>query len=538
MWDYPRGIMTAVVPAIVRRFEAAASTTFPTGFAWSGPLNAFSSLVALRHSRHPRSLDPTWQRRGRRDRTCIASDAPVCYPGRVSYRYALSGRRERLWVTPPAASEAVASGRSVLRCVRRTGGPRRTLLSVASSNRHSLRLTTPADSISDSAYGRWHWNVAFRHDGAPLQLDIPSGSPWTPVSRDFQALTHRHRCPQTVWRYASDFDVERSSAKRTADHATQRHARRHQRPSDSPWKSTHFDSEFSMPTTFPTSEQFLRALRVARMEYLVRTNAALSASVPSGSRGSGFTKSSSQSWSSAAGAVARRCARFPVRRSTSTRLVDAHARCSVPLPSERRPVADHRIPDLSPTSPTGCKTRPWSMNSGRPRKRCGPIPTIMDDWVQERYLTTLRRARRTPSRVHVPMSARVRPAVRPQSRVAQAMKPSEGSTSRGSTWWSRRCRSARRPVRRTTRSGRLSLPLSTCDGERVDGNLRRFLTISDTTEIAEPVTRIRSAGDLAALTSGWRDLRSAMFQLGLDGDQTIISALATRIVRSRKRPRP
>jgi hypothetical protein len=73
--------------------------------------------------------------------------------------------------------------------------------------------------------------------------------------------------------------------------------------------------------------------------------------------------------------------------------------------------------------------------------------------------------------------------------------------------------------------------LGPCDGERVDANLRRFLAQCDSAAIREAVTRIRSATSLADLTSAWRDLRVTMFQLGLDGDQTIVAALATRIVR-------
>jgi hypothetical protein len=74
--------------------------------------------------------------------------------------------------------------------------------------------------------------------------------------------------------------------------------------------------------------------------------------------------------------------------------------------------------------------------------------------------------------------------------------------------------------------------LGPSDGERVDMNLRHFVTMSHENVIAEPSARIRTATELADLTRGWRDLRHALFTLGIDGDQSIISALATRLIRS------
>ena len=73
--------------------------------------------------------------------------------------------------------------------------------------------------------------------------------------------------------------------------------------------------------------------------------------------------------------------------------------------------------------------------------------------------------------------------------------------------------------------------LGPSDSERIDTNLRHYLAMSDDPSIAGPATRIRTTTDLGDLTDAWRDLRIALFQLGLDGDQSVIAALATRLLR-------
>ena len=49
----------------------------------------------------------------------------------------------------------------------------------------------------------------FRVNGAPVELDVPSGSPWTRQVRSVAVMTHRARAPLTVWRIARTVEVER-----------------------------------------------------------------------------------------------------------------------------------------------------------------------------------------------------------------------------------------------------------------------------------------------------------------------------------------
>ena len=73
--------------------------------------------------------------------------------------------------------------------------------------------------------------------------------------------------------------------------------------------------------------------------------------------------------------------------------------------------------------------------------------------------------------------------------------------------------------------------LGPCDGERIDAALRRFLKDRDEGHLANEVDQIRSASTLNATTIAWSSLRERMFHRGIDADQTVISALATRLLR-------
>ena len=73
--------------------------------------------------------------------------------------------------------------------------------------------------------------------------------------------------------------------------------------------------------------------------------------------------------------------------------------------------------------------------------------------------------------------------------------------------------------------------LGPCDGERIDEALRRFLRDRGEGRLANEVDQVRAASTLSATTEAWASLRERMFRSGIDADQTVISALATRLLR-------
>ena len=73
--------------------------------------------------------------------------------------------------------------------------------------------------------------------------------------------------------------------------------------------------------------------------------------------------------------------------------------------------------------------------------------------------------------------------------------------------------------------------LGPCDGERIDVALRRFMRDQHKGCLANEVDQVRAASTLSATTMAWASLREKMFRSGIDADQTVISALATRLLR-------
>lgn len=536
LWDHPRGLITAVLPALVRRFEAVASARLPNDFEWSAPLSEFLPSSLFSPLQTPEIRLVVASRPGDEEAEPVSQAMRQFAPGRVSYRYALGGRRERLWVPPPASHDAALAiedfcdtyieldpppGAAAGRLVQPT----------------CLRLATPGGSVSDSSYGRWIWEVSFDHDGVPLPLDLPAGSPWSDLVNELQALTHRHRCPQTVWRHATAFEVERNS---TTEPPLTQHTVNLAGATTAVGFGMDVDAlqlSVTLPASVPTSQPVLRALRVARMEYVVRNSPALTADVPSAftrewlhqvllsvlvknSRGRSLRDVLEASSDDELRADLVDAAREVFG---ATPLGTAAAAGGPPDPGLVSDLADAvRLPGVIPEL----------------RNAAAALWADPDDqwlrWLQERYLTTL--------------AAAVVDAIQsscPEVDASDLRCDLDIGSDDGPLVGTLHI-SEEQPggvgiveavVDRYVEDPRAFWALVTAalgpgDGERVDSNLRHFLATADEVVIAQPATRIRTATDLTGLTEAWRDLRAALFQLGLDGDQSIVSALATRIIRS------
>jgi hypothetical protein len=535
LWDHPRGLITAVLPALVRRFEAAASARLPNDFAWSAPLSEFlpSSLFSPLQTPEIRLSVPAQPD----DEAEPVSQAMRQFaPGRVSYRYALGGRRERLWVPPPASHDASLAIESFCdACIELDPPPGAAETRLVQPTR--LRLATPGGSVSDSSYGRWIWEVAFDHDGVPLPLDLPAGSPWSDVVNDLQALTHRHRCPQTVWRHAAAFEVERNS---TTEPPLTQHTVTLGGATIAvgfPMDVDALQLAVGLPASVPNGQPLLRALRVARMEYLVRNSTALSASVPSA-----FTRE----W------LHQVLLSVLVKNSNGRSLHDVLDSSSDD--DLRTDIVDaaREVFGATPVGTTAAAGGPPDPGLVSDLADAVRLPNVISElrgaatalwadpddhwlpWLQERYLTTLAAAVVDAVQSSCPevdasdlrCDLDLGPDNGPPAGTLHISEDQPGGVG-----------IIEAVVDRYVEDPRAFWALVTAalgpgDGERVDTNLRHFLAAADEAVIAHPATRIRTATDLTGLTEAWRDLRAALFQVGLDGDQSIVSALATRIIRS------
>jgi hypothetical protein len=353
---------------------------------------------------------------------------------------------------------------------------------------------------------------------------------------EFQALTHRHRCPQSVWRYAEAFEVEQHRV--TKPPLTQHTVTLAGTPT-----AVGFGMDVDalyltvrLPASVPTSQPLLRALRVSRMEYLVRNGSALSAAVPSS-----FTRE----W------LHQVLLSVLVKNSNGRSLKDVLD--SLTDDGLRTEVVD-AAREVFGAIPVGTSTTP----GGSPdpglvsdladavrlpnvvpelRLAAGALWAEPDDqwlrWVQDRYATTLAAAMIDAIQSSCPevdaSNLRCDIDIQPNGKAPLGtVRISEDQPGGVGI--------VEALVDRYVEDPRafwavVSAALGPSDGERVDSNLRDFLTMSRDPAIAEPATRIRIASELGDLKTAWRDLRTALFDLGLDGDQSVLAALATRVIR-------
>ena len=200
-------------------------------------------------------------------------------PGRVSYRYARNGRRDRLWVEPPLPRG------------RQHSNSRRSATSMWSwspRHREAHRLVQPQTlkarrrrrrrRIRRTAEWNWRWRFA--------TMVIPSC--WTclaePPGRRLSRIRGVHPsaslCTNRVAlrrRFRGRTQCRRRSAQYA--HAVDSDGRGRQRRISS--TSTALSLTVRLPASVPTSPALLQSLRVARMEFLIRTGDRLVELVPS-----------------------------------------------------------------------------------------------------------------------------------------------------------------------------------------------------------------------------------------------------------------
>lgn len=536
LWDHPRGLIPSVFPTLIRGLEVAASELPLSENDWPRPLADFLPSTLFSPLQTPAiEVTTPWQRE-KPESEPVSQGMRQFAPGRVSYRYAHNGRRDRLWVEPPSPETTVLELTAFCHDhVDLEPPPDRGAIRLVQLR--ALDVVKPSETTPDSSYAEWTWDVAFRHDGDPAVLDIPGGTPWERVVAGFEAFTHRHRCAQTVWRYADGFVVERNIA--SAPPRT-----RHWVTVDGNDVSVGFVLDVDgvaltvrLPDSVPDSGALVRSLRVARMEYLIRNAGPVVDLVPSV-----FTREwlhqillsvlivGSDGQSIDATLIGLSDGELRTLMLHAAREVFGVLDMGEQSGGEDQPDAN-LIGDIGAALDVPGVTAELRAAAGA--LSCEPGPE-WQAWLDERYLTTLASAvveaiqsscpEVDASELHIDIAPAT---VAEEGRVARIhiseIEPGglgvvEALVDRyvedPRNFWSL-----------------VETALSPCDGERVDENTRRFLVLASSSPIADRIAQIRAARDLAGLTEGWRTLRTAMFEVGLACDHAIVSALSTRLLR-------
>jgi hypothetical protein len=536
LWDQPRGIIPSVIPTLIRGLEVAASDLPLDEGDWPQPLADFLPPNLFSPLQTPEIQVTTPRGNEEPESEPVSQGMRQFAPGRVSYRYARNGRRDRLWVEPPLpAAPGLELSAFCDEYVELEPPPNRDAVRLVQPR--ALRVTEPEETTSDSSYAEWEWNVSFRHDGDPVVLDMPAGTPWAQVVAGFEALTHRHRCAQTVWRYADTFLVERDAA--GAPPRTQ-----HSITVDGDVVNVGFVLDVDclvlavrLPDSVPAGAALLRSLRVARMEFLIRNGDRLVELVPSV-----FTRewlhqillsvlvvdSQRQSIETTLGAIADHELRTSMLNAArevfgvlgigdranggdgerdANLIVDIAAALDVPgVMAQMRSAATALSSDSNDS---------WQA------------------WLDERYLTTLASAVVEAIQSSCPevdaseLRIDITMDTASQQRIAVIHISEDQPGGLGVV---------EALVDRYVEDPRnfwslVETALGPCDGERVDENIRSFLTQSSTSPLADRVADIRAANDLTGLTEGWGRLRTTLFEVGMACDHAIVSALSTRLLR-------
>ena len=534
LFDHPRGIATTVLPTIIRRLQAViGQTRVPDNFTWDDPLTNFvpRSLFSPLLSPEVRLVLPP---RGTTKLDSVSKSMREFAPGKVNYRYALKGKGERMWIKPPESTEPTLD--------LETFCPDHLLLTTPPGfiqdivQPRSIKLSLPADNVSDSSYGTWNWEGFFAVNGQPAKLDIPLGSSWEQSVTSVTVMTHRSRAPLTVWRIARSVDVERQvpSEPLTTRHRLQLAGR------DTAIGFTMDVDAIRLDVTLPVQvpnepkSALVRALRTSYFEHLVVNDPELVRIVSSAFLREWLAQLALGAVITAA--IDGDCNLTEISNIDLSAAIDQIARsvfgAEGPPPSHQ---GSERESDL--VSAIGEALEDEEVVTAL--KRCltvlhAPLPSLALRWVQERYASTI-----TAGFIGAVQ------AVCPDLDVDELCGEFEIVTSDDALPFARITISEDQPggtgLIETTVDQIVDDPrafwavmtkvLGPGDGERIDAALRQFLDERQNRDLANEIANVREASDLHATTEAWSSLKRAMFRRGIEADQTVISALAARFLR-------
>jgi hypothetical protein len=538
LFDHPRAIATTVLPTVIRRLEGVVGhDKLPRDFRWGDPLVDFvpSSLFAPLQTPEVRIDLPAAGEYQPEPRTePIAQSMSEFAPGRVSYRFALRGKRERMWAKPPASTEPYLDLESFCSDYLQLTRPPGVQEPVVQPR--SMQLSRPAGRVPDSSYGTWNWEVFFRANGTPVELEVPSGSPWTRQVRSVAVMTHRARAPLTVWRIARTVAIERRVP---SEPFSTEHRVRLAGDDAAVGFAMEVDGlqiDVSLPDepVFQPGTELDRALRTTYFEHLVRTDSALATRVPSP-----FLRDWMAQLSLCAAVTASVNARTGIAELSNAELSAEMVQAARAVFGADAPSDDPTEPILEPGLIADVEDALRDRETVSVLQRClaslrGQLPASSLKWVHERYAST----------VAAGFIGSVQ-AMCPDLNVDDLRADFELLSSDDDQPFARITVSEDQPggtgvvetaIERIAEDPRafwavVTSILGPCDGERIDETLRRFLGDRDEGHLADEVDQVRAALTLSATTMAWASLRERMFQSGIDADETVISALATRLLR-------
>ncbi|MYG80454.1 MAG: DEAD/DEAH box helicase [Gemmatimonadetes bacterium] len=538
LFDYPRAIGTTVLPTIIRRLEGVVGHRKLTkDFGWGDPLVDYvpSSLFAPLQTPEVQIAVPSVGQHQPKPRSePIAPSMREFAPGRVNYRFALRGKRERMWVNPPASTEPNLDLETFCSDYLRLERPPGFKEPVVQPR--SIQLSRPDKGVSDSSYGRWKWEVFFRANGVPTELDVPSGVPLTEWIRAVSVMTHRSRAPLTVWRIARTAEVERRVP---SEPSSTQHRVRLGGSDAAVGFAMEVDGlriDVSLPRQ-PVSHSGTaldRALRTAYFEHLVLTDTALVECVPSS-----FLREWIAQLSMCAVVLASADGGSGLVELSDSGLSEAMLQAARAVFSAEGPPDDPNDPIDTPGLVVDVEEALEDGDVVTALQRClailrAPLPVASLKWVHDRFASTVAAGLIGAIQVTCPDldvgDLRADFELLSLSAEESLARITISEDQPGGTGV------IETAVDRIVEDPRafwavVTNVLGPCDGERIDDAVRLFLKERADGRYAPEVHNVRDSTTLANTTMAWASLRESMFRSGIDADPTVISTLATRILR-------
>lgn len=224
LWEYPRPLMTMVLPTALRRLVSQWCSQGKAGAdiqVKNNPLPEFvpATLFAdLNLAEVSIELPQGNRPHGRDDQSTMSFFAAMkeFAPGRVSRRFGVRYRTERYWISPsedniaglsPAALEIDSFSTHMPQGTygyRDAGG----LVEIPVFRPVILRVSSPAANIKDTSQARLHWFSQFVPSGSPAWIEPPTGGLWASLIPRLGFFTHARHAPIEVRRFATGSSAE------------------------------------------------------------------------------------------------------------------------------------------------------------------------------------------------------------------------------------------------------------------------------------------------------------------------------------------
>jgi hypothetical protein len=274
LWEYPRPLLTTVLPTALRRLETKWRNESPRA---DKPLPEFIPSSLFGELALP-EVGIRLQRQNRADQNelfmPLFSSLIEFAPGRVSRRFGIRHENERDWISPPpdvmAGAPAGTLNLDAMAQVEPEG-----LFEVRDGDRAieipvfrptSFAPSRPPRTIGDTSMSRMNWSSHFMPLGEGLWLNPPRESVGGSVFQRVGFLTHTHHMPVEVRRFARSCDAEitNAGARQRARISFEKDG--HQAALGAAFDADGIAFDFAMPR-----DLYLAVRRDARLQRAIRT---------------------------------------------------------------------------------------------------------------------------------------------------------------------------------------------------------------------------------------------------------------------------